>query len=61
MTREHDTGAGEDPIVGDSDAISIGAGDRFDYVLSRPGGEFGFGGVEIPELRERLKDTQGDG
>ena len=62
MTREPDTDPGEDPVVGDPDGISIGSGDEFDYVLSRPeGGEFGFDVVEIPELRELLGEMQGDG
>ena len=62
MTREPDTEPAEDPIVGDSEGISISKGGQFDYVLSRPdGGEFGFDAVEIPEIREHLKDMQGDG
>ena len=62
MTRDPDTEPDEDPIVGDPDGISISKGDQFDYVLSRPdGGEFGFDAFEIPEIREHLKDMQGDG
>lgn len=62
MTRDPDTQPDEDPIVGDPDGISIGEGEHFDYVLSRPDGdEFGFDAVEIPELRELLDHMQGDG
>jgi len=62
MTRKPDAEPGEDPIVGDAEAISIGEGDQFDYVLSRPeGGEFGFDAAEIPELVKLLEHMQGDG
>lgn len=62
MTRDPDADPGEDPMVGDSDGISIEEGDRFDYALSRPdGGTFGFDAAEIPALRELLDEMQGDG
>ena len=52
----------DEPLVGDSGEIHVRSGDEFDYVLARPDGdEFGFDAVEIPEIRELLEHTQGDG
>lgn len=62
VTSDPDTEPDEDPIVGDPNGISIGEGDQFDYVLTRPSGDrFGFDAVEVSELRELLDDMQGDG
>lgn len=62
MTRKPDADPGEDPIVGDAEGISIGDGDQFDYVLSRPdGGEFGFDAAEISDVVDLLEHMHGDG
>ena len=59
MTARDDS---DEPLVGDRDEIHVRSGDEFDYVLARPeGDEFGFDAVEIPEIRELLEHTQGNG